>query len=133
MHGYLLEDWKTLNLDTSITSLIQDESGWLSFQPYSDIVFHTETKAVFDDGGGSVQLEMQTAPSKDPSLFTTMVTVTLTGNVGVVQVSPILLAANPTVPLARWVRWRLINTGAPATNWTASFRIHCTANAVGLL
>lgn len=134
MYGYLLQDWKTVVLDTSISQMIQNESDWMSFQPFSDIVFYTETKAVYDgDGGGTVQLLLETSPSKDSSLFMPMATVTLTGNIGVVQVTPILLASGPTIPLATWVRWRLYNSGTPAAAWNATFRIHCAANAVTAL
>ncbi len=50
--------------------------------------------------------------------------------VGGVAVVKVLLAQNPTVPVGRWVRWKITLTGASAP-WSVTFRILCCGNPSG--
>lgn len=131
MYAYMLEDWKTLSGAGGVADILQTESNWMSFQPYQDIVFHTECKSLALGGADAIQIAYETSPTKDDSLFSVLATVTLV--VGQTIVTPILLASNPAIPLSRWVRYRLLTSGAAAEGWLATFRIHCSANAVGVL
>lgn len=131
MYAYLMQDWTSLVVDETVADIIQSEADWMSFQPYQDIVFHTECKGLGKGGATDIELRFETAPAKDESLWSVMASVTLALNQTVV--TPILLASGPSVPLSRWVRWRLVPTDAPASDWLATFRVHCSANAVGVL
>ena len=105
----------------------------MSFQPYGDIVLWLDTKAVTLAGLTSLTLAYETSPAKDESLFTPMVAaVTLVAGTSPL-ITKVLVSQNPTVPLARYVRWRLIPTGTPTGEYGACFRIFASANAIGLV
>jgi hypothetical protein len=133
MYGYLLQDWITIRSSTTGASppaIIQSEVDWISLQPYQDVVFWLDVKSVALGGLTSMTLDYETAPAKDEGLFTKMITTTaLTAAVS--RQDKVLLAQNPTVPLARWVRWKLSFTGTASSEYGACFRIYCAANAVG--
>lgn len=102
-------------------------------QAFSDIVFWLEVKSVTLGGLTSITLEYQTAPAKDESLFVAMVpAVTLTAGTSP-TITKVLLSQNPAVPLARWVRWKIIPNGTPTGEYGVCFRIHFAANAVGIV
>lgn len=135
MYGFLLQDWTTIRGSTLMLSppgVIQSEGDWMSFQPYQDIVFWLEVKSVTLGGLTSVTLDYETAPAKDESLFVKMITTTaLTAAVN--RQDKVLLAQNPTVPLSRWVRWKLTYNGTSSSEYGVCFRIFASANAVGAL
>ena len=136
MYGYLLQDWLTTRATQNV-AIAQSESDWMSFQAYQDIIFWLEVKSVTLGGLTSITLDFQTAPVKDESLFVAMVTgrTLNSGTAALTQplIDRVLVSQNPTVPLARWVRWKLTPVGTPTGEWGACFRIHCAANAVGVL
>lgn len=136
MYGFLLQDWTTIRFANTVTTVTQSEANWVSLQPYQDIVFFLEVREVtLGSGVTAVTLDYQTAPMKDEALFVNMVT----GSGLIVSspsVSPIVnkvLLASATVPLARWVRWKLTTTGTPTTLSDVTFRLTCAANAVSSL
>ena len=132
MYSFILQDWVSLEVDDSIlTGVTQSEADWMSFQAYQDIFFHTEVKA-FDKGGADqLVLAFQTASSKDESMFKDMIEIGLVA--GTTTVSKVITSANPSVPLSRWVRWELRVVGTFATDYSATFRVLVSANAVGPL
>ena len=133
MYGYILQDWITLRGTQASVNITQSEADWMSFQPYGDIVFWLDVKSVTLSGLTSIGLVYETAPAKDDSLFTGMATsVTLTAGTSP-TITKVLVSQNPTVPLARWVRWKFVPTGTPTGEYGACFRIFCSANAVGLV
>ncbi len=132
MYGYLVQDWITIMSRTTGVTVTQSEADWMSFQPYQDIVFWLEVKSVTLAGLTSITLDYETAPAKDDSLFVKMITTTaLTAAVS--RQDKVLLSQNPTVPLARWVRWKLTPTGTPTGDWGLCFRIYAAANAVSAI
>lgn len=142
MYGYLLQDWTTIE-SASNSPFTQSEADWMSFQAFQDIVLFLEVRAVDLEGLTSLGLAFQTAPAKDEALFSAMQfttsttpsqSVTLAASSSPV-VCPVLLANGPLVPLARWVRWQLVPNGSVTSGkvWSVCFRIHCAANAVGVL
>lgn len=134
MYGYLLQDWITIRGSQTGVPIIQSEADWMSFQPYQDIVFWLEVKSYTGGGLTSVTLDYETAPAKDESLFAKMITTAnITAALALARQDKVLLAQNPTVPLARWVRWKLTPNGTVSSEWGITFRIHCAANAVGAL
>jgi hypothetical protein len=135
VYGYLVQDWVTLKGSQTGVTVIQSEADWLSLQAYQDVVFWLEVKSLILAGLTSVTLDYQTAPAKDESLFVSMVTgVTLAAS-SVPTITKVLLGQNPTVPLARWIRWKLTPNGTVTggQEWGVCMRIHCAANAVGVV
>ena len=49
------------------------------------------------------------------------------------RIDKVILAQNPTVPLSRWVRWKLTPVGTPTSEYGLCFRVFASANAVGAL
>lgn len=134
MYDYLVQDWSTFTVNASQSSLTQAESEWISFQPFSDIVLWLEVRGVVvPTGATAVQMHYQTAPARDESLFLDMVTPFDLAVSSTPRVDPVLLASAPPVPLARWVRWKLVVTGAPEADWGGTFRLHAVGNSVGPL
>lgn len=128
MYGFVLQDWVSVKSLTSAAPIIQNESDWLGFSSFADIAFWIDIRA-FSTSTGTLLLELQTSPTKDDGLFKTMNSVSpvVVGT----PISPIpktLLASNPAVPLATWVRW-IITPSASAT-WDITFRILASANRV---
>jgi hypothetical protein len=135
MYTYLLQDWTTLRVNSELTSFTQSEADWMSFQPYQDIVFWLDARSVILASAEDVLVSYETAPAKDESLFRPMVAAVSAAKAmsEAPIVTKVLLAQNPDVPLARWVRWKLTLRGAPQADWGATIRIHCAANAIGVL
>lgn len=132
MYGYMLQDWVTIRGTQNGVTVIQSEADWLSLQPYQDAVFWLEVKSIALGGLTSITLDYETAPAKDESLFVKMITTTAL-TTAINRQDKVLLSQNPTVPLARWVRWKLTPTGTPTGEYGICFRIFVAANAVGAL
>lgn len=136
MYGFLLQDWITIRGSNSplISTVTQTESNWVSLQPYQDIVFWLEVREITLATATSISVNYETSPMKDESTFVSMVTgPAITAASATPTITKVLLQQNPTVPLARWVRWRLSVAGAPTGAWDMTFRISAAANAVGAL
>ncbi len=138
MYGYVLQDWITIR-GSSVADVIQGESGWMGFSSFQDIVFWLDIReATFPSTSPSLTWYFETSPSKDNNLFTPMptATVALTSltTPGVQLLSgalpKVILGANPSVPLATWVRWRLSPAGSGGLPWDATFRVLVAANRV---
>lgn len=123
MYGYVLQDWVTIG-NAGTTPIIQNESDWLPFSSFQDIVFWVDVKNV---SAGTVTIDLQTSPTKDEALFRVLSTCTVpaTGAGGITVVKNIL-STNPAIPLATWVRWVL----TPSVAATITFRILASANRV---
>ena len=131
MYGYVVQDWITIRGAQSITSIIQSEQDWLGFSAYQDIVFWLDVREL-TNSAGTITMNYETAPTKDDSLFVAMVSGVTMAAAATPTVTKVLLNQNPTVPLARWVRWRISTTGVGAAGWDATFRILAAANAVSM-
>lgn len=134
MYSHLLQDWTTIRLDSTQTSLVQSESGWIDCAGVSDIVFWLECPSVEFGGGDLILLSYETAPAKDEALFNFMADAVSLSPSATPVVTPVLLSAGAGRKLARWVRWRLWQANTmPNAAWSATFRVHCALNAVGQL
>jgi hypothetical protein len=123
MHSYIVQDWLVIK-GAGSDSVTQDEAFWVDLEAFQDVVFYIECR----EATSSPTLALQTAPAKDESLFSNLVsTVTLSAS-GTPQIVPALMPT-ATVPLARYVRWKV--TG-PAGGWDATFRIIAAANSPGM-
>ena len=137
MYGYVLQDWITVrgNIPASGSAdIIQGESTWMGFSSFQDIVIWLDIREITFPAGApnNLTFNFDTAPSKDSNLFVTMASIGLTSlaSPGVQTPQKVILASNPTVPLATWVRWRLTPGGVSTNTWDATFRVLVAANRV---
>lgn len=119
---FLLQDWLSLSGPAS-GEIVQSEPGWLDLAGFTHVAFYLTVKAV---SAANLSLEYQSAPSKSADLFAAMASWTLTTTARRVT---IVRCSTATEPLARWVRWRLNDTGGSA--WSVTFRIYAAAVATG--
>lgn len=134
MYGYLLQDWITIQGNALNSSVTQSEADWMSFQKFQDILFWVEVRAVTLAGATNVNLQFETAPTKDPTAFTAMRAATQLVSGTTPLLAPVLLSAGAGagfMPLARWTRWSAFASGgALSGNWSATFRVSCAANNI---
>ena len=123
MFSGLLQDWATID-GAGTAAFAQARHDWLDLEAYADVVFWLEVRAVRNPGAGNVLLTYETAPALEESLFQPMGTVSLTASS--VPVITEVKSSNGSVPLARFVRWKL--AGTAAGNWSVTLRIFTMAN-----
>jgi hypothetical protein len=130
MRGFVLQDWVTIRGATAITTVVQNEAGWLSLEMYQDVIFWLQVAEVTATTT-NITLAIETAPIKDETLFKAMTNCTNTPTSA--SVAPTLnnvILSNSTVqsgtPLSRWVRWHLTQNNTAA--WDITFRILVSAN-----
>lgn len=125
MINVALQDYINIRSDSAVASVVQNETGWLDLAGFQDLVAFLEVKEV--SGATTINISYQTSPSKDEDLFTNMATaVTLVTGVTATK----MLKASATVPLARWVRWKLAATTISGS-WDAYFRVWLACNRAG--
>jgi hypothetical protein len=127
MRAFVLQDWVTIRGASTVTSIIQMEPNYGQLDAFQDAIFWLQVSEV-TTGAGTITMNYETAPLKDESLFAAMAT----AGISTVAMTPptitkVLLSTNPTVPLSRWVRWRLSQTGATSA-WDLTFRVLLVAN-----
>lgn len=131
MYGFVLQDWVSLKVSpATATPLIQNESDWLALSSFQDIAFWIDVRTV-TVSTGTLTLELQTAPTKDDILFTTITGCSIAALAAASPVNPplkCLLASNPAVPLSTWVRWSIRPT--VSATWDTTFRILASVNRV---
>lgn len=131
MHSYILQDWNTV-AGASGAVITQEDTDWLDLEPFQDVVMYLECReSTFV--GSAPTIAFQTAPTKDDSLFSSLLLPTTTINLSASStpqvISALLLSAN--VPLARFLRWQISGTGSTAP-WDATFRVMVAANSPGM-
>jgi hypothetical protein len=97
--------------------------AWLDLEAFADVVFYLEVREVTPPGAGSVQVSFETSPTRDESLFAPLATLTPTAGASPTVVKA-LLASN-AVPLARFIRWKLV--GTQGGTWDMTFRAVASA------
>jgi hypothetical protein len=127
MRAFVLQDWITIRGASTITSVIQMEVQYAQLDAFQDVVFWLQVPEV-TTGGGTVTLNYETAPLKDESLFAAMATAGISAAAMTPPtITKVLLGQNPAIPLSRWVRWRLSQSGATSA-WDVTFRVLLVAN-----
>lgn len=124
MYSFMLSNWTTVRVQSTITTVKQGESTWLDLDGFQDVVAYLDVREFSPGGGTGLTLTYQTAPTKDDGLFaalTTGVAISATG----VTITKMLKST--TAPLARWFRYQLSVTG-PTGPWDMTFRIWVSAN-----
>src|SRR4030095_5068269 len=109
---------------SSIVAL-QPENEYLDLSPFQDFVSYIEVS----DFANTPTIKLQTAPVKEETYFSDLVTLTFPP--GATGITPTVIRfKDMTPPLARWLRWRA--SGAAAL-WSVTFRIHLNANPVAAI
>lgn len=76
------------------------------------------------DVAGNPNMKLETSPTRDDVLFQNMDAATFVPSVGVT--TKIYRYSSATVPLARFVRWKI--TGSATAPWSVTFRIWLSPN-----
>ncbi|NUN16393.1 MAG: hypothetical protein HUU55_22420 [Myxococcales bacterium] len=108
----LLQDWFTVRGASSGDPVVQAFNDWADLGGYVDVIFYLDVSSF----SGSPSVRYQTSPMLDESLFASMANVSV-NSTGLTQT--VIRYASASVPLRRWVRWRL--DGASA--YAVTFRI----------
>lgn len=117
--AHKLQPWLTIRGPDSGT-LIQDQDSWLDLQDYDDLVIWYEVADQSNVDG----LAVETAPVLDETMFVSVISL----GVGVTS-GPRLetaMLASATVPLARYLRWKV--TGRIGSSFSLTFRIWVVAS-----
>ena len=124
MHTFILQDWTALAGPSSTTAPVTQEDGfWLDLAPFQDVVIYLDVR----EASGSPTIAFETSPSKDNTLFQAVASTTLAASSSPTVLRALMLGS--TVPLARYLRWKITSSGAA---WDASFRAIVAANSPGM-
>ena len=66
----LLTNWVSVSGSSPVTTATQDESEWAELSDYADATFFIEVAQVSNPSGGLLLLYLESAPTRDESLFT---------------------------------------------------------------
>lgn len=137
MRTFLLADWTTVQSAAGNTETVQSSALYLDLERYQDVTFQLDVKQV---SSPAPVMKYETAPIRDDRFFQPQVagltqamasfTMVLTTAATGPDIRRIRLADNPTVPLGRWVRWRI--TQDIAININVTFRIYVIANSLAM-
>lgn len=117
MHCFDAQPWTTIRTAKAATVVTQSEHLWLDLEEYRDIVLWVEVKE-FSAGGGTLTFALETSPSKDDDLFTAIISTP-----AVITVAAVVVHHDwATVPLARWLRWKLTVGGTITSTPDITFR-----------
>lgn len=122
MDAILLQPWTTARASATsgVLSITQDEEAWLDLGQALDATFWIDVPVV-TTAGSTVFLNLESAPTKDESLFQPITPpVALSASASPVLARTVRSAS--TAPLSRWVRWRL-STPSGSGTWDATFRV----------
>jgi hypothetical protein len=119
-----LQDWTCVE-GVGSGEVVQSGRGWLDLSGYQDVTFYLDVSLRTH----TCTMHYDTAPIVDPALFKSMGSVVISGTPQLTRTA-ILLSANPTTPLASFVRWRIESTAGGSTAWRLMFRIECLAKRV---
>jgi len=120
MKCFLAQDLTTVRV-ASGGLVTQPETAYVDLAGYREVFVWVDVREVIS----GTSLALQSAATKDESLFSTILTVT-PGGVGVTIASAI---PELTTPFSRWFRWQL--SPPPGSTGDLTFRIWVVANRSG--
>ena len=115
----VLQDWVCIQ-GSNTTPRVQPSRDWLELASFSDATVWLEVRSVSNPFGGNVVLTYETGPTLDDSQFRNVATISLSTTTTAL-VTKFRLADDPSVPVGRWLRWKL--TGTTSAEWSVTFRI----------
>jgi hypothetical protein len=123
MHCFEMQDWVTIRgASVASSTIAESEHQWLDLSDYRDVTLWTEVKAA-TIGAGAVTITFETCPTKDDSMFAVAGT-PFSAATGVTVT--VVHRDTATVPLARWLRWKITQSGAGQA-WDVVFRVWVSA------
>jgi hypothetical protein len=127
VYCFTLQDWTTVRGSSAVLSFVSGENDWLDLGGFQDVVAWLEVKEFTPTSGTVLEILYDTSPTKDELLFANMLSPFAVA-IGL-TVTP-LLKDTASVPLARWLRWHIVQSG-PAAAWDITFRVLVAANRIG--
>jgi hypothetical protein len=143
MRSLILANWTSVSGNASATnpvySIPQDAEEWVDVGDDVDATFFIDVRAVTSPGGtGFVTLNLETAPSKDESLFVPCAPPLTLGSANqslasgsnpiVVQTAQYLSGTTLiSTRLSKWLRWRMSVPSTATGTWSVEFRIRASA------
>ena len=115
----VLQDWLCMQ-GNGTTPRVQSSRAWLDVAAFDSATLWLEVRSVVNPAAGKVTLFYEGSPTKDDALFTPLATIVLS-KTNQPLVTKLRLADNPAVPLARWLRWKLV--ASTGSDWSVTFRI----------
>jgi len=107
MHTFVLQDWALIaGPSSALAPVTQEDAFWLDLAPFQDVVIYLDVREVT----GAPTIAFETSPAKDNSLFQTIVSTTLTAGASPTVLRALMLGSS--VPLARYLRWKITSGGA---------------------
>lgn len=100
-HAILLQDWLTVQGNLRTTIIPQQEASYADLIDYKDVAIYVHAA----DFTNTPLLEIQTSPTREEAFFRTIASFSIT-TVGL-QAIAVVRHATASIPLTRWVRWRL--------------------------
>ncbi len=134
MYGVLMQEYTSVSGDPTVPSVVQGEDFWLNTGPYQDAIFWIDVKSVITNGAATLNLSVETAPSKDDSAFLPCVPgfSISAATAPVVKLALMSSGAATSPPISNWIRWKL----SPGSGGTAprivTFRIWVSLNSPGM-
>jgi hypothetical protein len=127
-HAICLQDWTTVNVTTSSNS-VQNEDHYVDVSAYQDVALYVEIASIT----AGLTLQLQTSPTKDETFFTASTNsngylAQYTSGGGLQTVSVQRWASFTNMPLARFLRWKVLGGG---TGGAVTFRIWLSLNQAG--
>lgn len=115
-----LQGWLTIRGPDSST-VVQGEDDWLDLTDFLDVaIWHQVT-----DQSNVATLTIETAPAKEEALFSSMASLGLASSLSP-QITPAIFA-RAAVPLARYLRWKIV--GRMGGAFSITFRLWIVATA----
>lgn len=102
------------------TPRVQPSRDWMDLASFADVTIWLEVRSVGSPTGGKIVLTYETSPTLDDSQFRNVATIALSLTTKAL-VTKLRLADDPSVPVARWLRWKL--TATTSADWSVTFRI----------
>jgi hypothetical protein len=126
MASFLLQNWTTVRaVGPTVLSIAQGVEGWVDLQDGVDLTAWVDAREVTLPGTAVVSLVLETSPSRDEASFQPIAPpIALSAAATPLVIRSVL--SSSTVPLGRWLRWRLSVPSGSTGTWDATFRIAIT-------
>jgi hypothetical protein len=132
MKSFVLQEWVTIRgagpANPPGATIVQDQDDWLDLSLFQDVFFFIACSEIV----GTPTITFETSPTTDEGFFQPIAAATslvASASVMVIKAPMLTASTSGTMPIARYVRWRLTGSTTP---WDATFRVVVAANSPGL-